>query len=169
MVQIVIDYDVEDAIEARLRGRGYEESLIGDIVDDILEDWYRILAQDLRDGESDWPVDTGYSQASFYADGDTLQNYASYAFYVENNTGAVNDYVATEFDSILDRALDLAVIPRPEPTRQRNLFAPRRPSVRSLIGAGLARFPGLAAPPLIFRTQRVNPFTRGIRRRGNRR
>ncbi len=171
MPEIDVGVDVEGAIESRLERDGYQDSLIADILDDIIDDFYILLAQDLVAGESDWPVDTGYSEASFYADGDTLQNFASYSIYVEGYTGAVQDYVTSNMDDLIDRALDLAVIPRPEATRQPGLFDRRPLNLRNLLtGAAAARAPGALSLPLIFRTQRVNPFLRGISRgRGNRR
>ena len=167
MSEIDIGIDAESAIASRLESDGYDEALIPDIIADIVDDFFILLASDLVAGESDWPVDTGYSQASFYADGDTLQNFASYSIYVEGYTGAVEDYVSNNFDDLVDRALELAVIPRPEATRQPGLFARRALNVRSLIGRGLGP-EGISAPALIFRTRRFNPLLRGIsRRRGN--
>lgn len=154
MPEIDIGLDAASAIEYYLEDRDYDDSVISAIIEDIIEEFFIILAADLVDGESEWPVDTGYSQASFYADGATLQNDAPYSIYVEGYTGAVAAYVAGNVDDIIERALEFAGIPRPTATRQTSFleglarFAPRPMEQRELLPTfqrGLiGRFRGLA-------------------------
>lgn len=155
MAEIDFSYDVRDAIESRLIDDGYDHAQLDRLVDNVESEFYLILAADLVDGESDWPVATGYSQASFYACGEALCNHASYAPYVEGNTGAVENYVSGNIDDLIERAIEFSGIPSPEPRQRRGLFdRPTRFSdnVRTRFeNAVVGRFRGLGRTATLFR------------------
>ena len=164
MPEIDIGIDAESEIESYLENEGYEQSIIGSIITDIVDEFFLLLAADLSDGESEWPVDTGYSEASFYADGDTLQNHASYSIYVEGNTGAVESYVADNVEDLIQRALDFVGIPRPEATRQLGIFGrfAQVANAVSLSQLGERRF----IPSSVSRFRGISRFARRGRRFG---
>ena len=136
MPRIPIGLSPSDEIRDYLRRKKYRN--VNAIVRDVIEEFYLILAADLVAGHSDWPVATGYSRASFYASGASLQNFASYSVYIEKNRRPVARYVRRHLDDLIERAIEFVGIPRPEPTRQRRLFRLRR--LASGVFTGRTRF-----------------------------
>ena len=135
MVYIDVGIDVESAISEILADIGYREG-IDAIIEDLRFEFYALLADDLRAGLSDWPVDTGLSEASFYAEEDGLYNHAPYAIYVENNTGAVQEYVSANVVDLVERALDAVGLSSiaPAPVDDGDRFAEERRGLLSRLG-----------------------------------
>ena len=119
MPKIRLGIDVKGRMRRELKAMGYSPSL----VDTISFYFYDFLAQDIKDGKTDYPVDTGYSRANFYARADGLYIHASYAKYVEARTKAVSKYLRKNFVSILKRAIRITGVMRPT-DRGRGLLSP---------------------------------------------
>ena len=160
MAEIDFNYDVLGAIEDALAQSGYPRYRLDREASLVLDVFFDILADDLVDGESDWPVATGYSQASFYACGAALCNHAPYAPYVEGNTGAVEDYVSGNIDDLIERAIEFSGIPAARPQQRRGLFdrpARLEDNVRSRFeNAVIGRFRGLGRTAALFRRRGNN-------------
>ena len=116
-VEIDIGIDVDVWLENFLSGR-FAGDRIPSIIEDIRFSFFDILARRLKGGDSDWPVDTGFSEGMFFAEYDGLYNHADYAIYVEAYTGAVNQYVKSNFDELASAALNEAGYPDEERQKQ---------------------------------------------------
>ena len=119
MPKIRLGIGVKGRMRQELRSMGYSPNL----VDTLIFYFYDILAQDIKEGKSDYPVDTGYSRANFYGRADGLYNHASYAKYVEARTNAVAKYLRRNFVSILRRAIRITGVMRPT-DRGRSFLSP---------------------------------------------
>lgn len=111
MPKIEVGFNARDRMVRFLRRAGYRNAR--GIMRDVIGDFFEILAADLRDGRSDWPVDTGFSRASFYGNRRGLFNHADYSIYVEGNTGAVKRYVRSQWRRLMARVLRQAGYPPP--------------------------------------------------------
>ena len=81
-------------------------------IDTVMYHVFDTLITDIAEGETEWPVDTGYSIASFFTDGYRLYNYADYAIYVEGNTSAIANYVHANIHELVEIAADLSGAPK---------------------------------------------------------
>ena len=64
MPKINLKYPVKRRMAQELRSLGFPKDSIAGIIDDIILDFYNLLADDIGDGKSSYPVDTGYSEAN---------------------------------------------------------------------------------------------------------
>ena len=99
---------------------------------DIRYHVFDTLAEDIRAGEARWPVDTGFSRASFFTDGTYLMNHADYAKYVKKGIRALRNYVRQNLVRIVELALDIIGF-----QRESRLSLARLIATEFLLGAGL--------------------------------
>ena len=104
-------------LESAIRQRGYDSNVYR--AADIRSAVLRILIADIRSGETDWPVDTGYSQSAFFQRGKALWNAADYARALESGKrrggkqlprfqhAFIQRYLERELVNIVQAALDV--------------------------------------------------------------
>lgn len=91
---------------------------------DIREEVHSYLAEHIRDGKTNWPVETGYSRMGFYSRHDGLWNDAPYAADIESGKlkpefkGTIDQYVSQNINLIVFEALTLLGA-KPKKTRKR--------------------------------------------------
>ena len=121
-----------------LRSFGYTVEDIDYIYNRIIRVFWSLVADDIQDGFTDWPVDTGFSKANFYQCGRQLCNHASYAKYVEGRGRYVTRYVRRQMSELVDRSLRFAGVRLPEqrPARERE----ERSSILRVSALGLLNF-----------------------------
>lgn len=110
MPEVTMDIDLDARMLSLLQDKGF---------DNPKAVWHRIrrsfishLSNDIQDGKSAWPVDTGYSEANFYSGGDgRLYNHASYAPDVERSTNAIASYIDNNLLALTDRTLAFCGLP----------------------------------------------------------
>ena len=90
------------------------------------------IAEDIRAGETGWPVDTGFSRASFFTDGTYLLNHADYAKYVKTGLRALRNYVRRNLVRIVEFALEIIGF-----QRESRLSLARLIATEFLLGGGL--------------------------------
>ena len=93
------------------------------------------LAEDIRAGETGWPVDTGFSRDSFFTDGSYLMNHADYAIYVRTGLRALRTYVRNNLVRLVELALNIIGFQRAARLAPGALMA-----AELLLGAGLDVF-----------------------------
>lgn len=99
--RIRLDFDVRGNMLRWLNRHGYFRREM--IVRDIIGPFYKLLAADLRQGRTRWPVRTGYSKRNFFGRRDGLYNRADYAKYVEGYTKVIRRYLRGNFGSLMRR------------------------------------------------------------------
>ena len=121
----VIKIKYDDILRA-IRANGYNARKYRPA--DIRFELYTILVDDIKAGETDWPVVTGYSRSGFYTDGEALWNAAPYASPLEHRRKRVKGYaphpirryVKAHLRGLVKAALDL-IGARPGKTSARQL------------------------------------------------
>ena len=95
-----------------IRSLGYDPKIYRPA--EVRYEVYNILIDDIRAGETDWPVATGFSRDSFFTDGKTLENEAPYAEVLERRRGPktyrahpIRRYVERHLGMIVQLALDI--------------------------------------------------------------
>ena len=131
-----------DSLIMAIRANGYNPRIY--TPDDIRRPVYRILIDDIRAGETDWPVETGYSRSAFFTDGNSLMNEAPYAAALESGRRAkgrrarrrnfIKDYLSRELNAVVLAALEL-IGARPGMAPESQMELPRVPR----LGIDLAR------------------------------
>lgn len=101
--------DIDARILSLLQHKGFDNPRA--LWNRIRDDFMILLCNDISDGKTAWPVDTGYSKASFYASDGRLYNHASYAPDVEQSTNAIASYIDNNLHELTDRALDFCGLP----------------------------------------------------------
>lgn len=123
--------NVEKRLEDWFIRRSYPTASIGRLVRDAITEFLSLVAEDIQDGKTGWPVDTGYSRDNFYASGRNLYNHASYVNYVERRGNPIASYIRRSFDSIMRRVARLIGLPPPSRFREER---PRRRRPRITLG-----------------------------------
>lgn len=113
MPEVTVDIDLDARMLSVLQERGFDNPKV--MRRRIRRVFLSLLADDICDGKSTWPVETGYSQASFYCGGRgdeaRLYNHASYAPEVERSTNAIASYIDNNLLDLTDRTLAFAGLP----------------------------------------------------------
>lgn len=111
-------------LEAQIRFLGFDTRIYKG--EDIRRFVFNALVSDIRAGETRWPVDTGFSRASFFTDGRTLRNEAPYARFLEykskKHKRAIRDYIDRNLRDLVLAALELINASPRDPSQPQDTF-----------------------------------------------
>ena len=111
MPRVDLGVNVQSELAQELADLGYPLTELPTYVRRISIYFFILLARDIKDGRTGWPVDTGLSRRGFYARSDGLYNHAPYVNYVDAGLDALDSYIRGNLSSLVQRAIRLSGLP----------------------------------------------------------